>query len=168
MSQCWRPRSRSLSQRSIFTPIVWIEDRENSASISFFNRDRHDRDLDLHLRAFPPRSNNAVVHRLLSMQVPLLHHRVSLRCMYHSCNVQHTMPRVVLCDRRDYTALLSVLVFSCEVSVVKHAACMPGYLEAVLVWGIPCLLHVVRCVSQTTAGMQVPLCMYDAHALNQI
>ena len=29
---------------------------------------------------------------------------------------------------------------------------MPGYLEAVvvLVWGIPCLLHVVRCVCESS------------------
>ena len=114
-------------------------------SISIFNRDRQERDLDLDLRSFPPRSNNAGVRRrLLLLQVPLLHHRVLLDCMCHSCNVQYTMPRVVLW----ITALLSVLLFSCEVSVVKYAACMPGYLEAVLVWGIPCLLQAgLLCVS---------------------
>ena len=52
----------------------------------------------------------------------------------------------------------------CEVGVVKYAARMPRYLEAVLVlvWGIPCLLHVVRGVCHVTAGMQVRLCMHDA------
>ena len=41
---------------------------------------------------------------------------------------------------------------------------MSGYLEAVLLCGIPCLQHVVRCVSmsEVTAGMQVRLCMHDA------
>ena len=53
-----RDRDR-FPQRSIFTPIVRIEDWENSASISIFHRDRQDRDLDLDLRFFPPRSNNA-------------------------------------------------------------------------------------------------------------
>ena len=62
------------------------------------------------------------------------------------------------------TALLSVLLFSCEVNVVEYAACMAGYLEAVLLCVIPCLQHVVRCVSvsQVTAGMRVRLCMHDA------
>ena len=58
-----------------------------------------------------------------------------------------------------------MLVFSCEVGVVKYAACMSGYLEAVLVWGIPCLLHecpLYVSVCQISAGMRVRLCMNDA------
>ena len=72
--------------------------------------------------------------------------------------------RAMCCVVAGTTALLSVLLFSCEVNVVKYAARMPGHLEAVLVYGTPCLLHVVRCVStsQVTAGMQVRLCIHDA------
>ena len=44
------------------------------------------------------------------------------------CNIQC---RVLCCVVAGSTALLSVLLFSCEVSVVKYAACVPGYLEAV-------------------------------------
>ena len=104
VDQCLRSRSRSPWRRPIFTPIVWIEDRENLAV-----RDRKDRDLDLDLdlRSFPLRSNNAsalhlntdvlppwgaVSRRLLRLQVPLLHHRVLLHSMYHvivaMCNIK--------------------------------------------------------------------------------
>ena len=57
--------------------------------------------------------------------------------------------------------LCCLLLCRCEVSVVKYAACMPGYLEAlVLVWvyRVCCC----ECESHVTAGMQVRLCMHDA------
>ena len=101
-----RSRSRSPSQRSIFTSIVWIEDRGYSASISIFNRDRQHRDLDL--RSFPPRSNNAVVGCCVCKFRCYI---TGYRCVvYRSCNVQYTMPRKVLCDRWGYsTAVCAAL-----------------------------------------------------------
>ena len=55
----------------------------NLASISILNRDRKDRDLDLDLRSFPLRSNNAVLGCCVCKF--RCHHRVSLHyCMYLS------------------------------------------------------------------------------------
>ena len=128
--QCWRSRSRSPSQRSMFTSIC--------------NRDRQDRDLDLDLRSIPNRSNNAGVGCCVCKFRCYITEYCCIVCVIAAmCNIQC---RALCCVVAGTTALLSVLLFSCEVSAVKYAACMSGYLEAVLVWGIPCLLHVVRCV----------------------
>ena len=165
--QCWRSRSRSPSQRLIFTPIVWMEDREYSASISIFNRDRQDRDLDL--RSFPRRSNNA---RVVSCCACKFRCYIKYRCIVciiaAMCNIQC---RAICCVIAGTTALLlSVLVFSCEVGVVKSAllVCQDAWRQySYGVYRVCCmlsvLLHVVcEGVSQITEGMQVRLRMHDA------
>ena len=79
------------------------------------------------------------------MQVPLLHHRVPFHCVYHICNVQYTLPRNVLCA--GTTALLSALLFSCKVSVVKSAllvACQDTWRQySYGVYRVCCMLSVV-------------------------
>ena len=54
------------------------------------------------------------------------------------------MPRNVLCDRWDYSTAVCVALQLRSSRSEKYAACMSGYLEAELVWGVRCLLHVVR------------------------
>ena len=108
LHQCWRSRSRSASQRSIFTSIVWIEDLENSASISTFNRDRQDHDLDL--RSFPPRSNNAVVACCVcKFRCYITEYRCIVCIVAAMCSIQC---RAMCCVIAGTTALLSVLLFT--------------------------------------------------------
>ena len=103
-----RSRSRSPSQRSIFTSIVWIEDLENSASISTFNRDRQDHDLDL--RSFPPRSNNAVVACCVcKFRCYITEYRCIVCIVAAMCSIQC---RAMCCVIAGTTALLSVLLFT--------------------------------------------------------
>ena len=75
------------------------------------------------------------------------------------------MPRItVSCGRWDYSTAVCVVLFSCEVK----GACMPGYLEAVRVWGIPCLLHVVRCVPSNRRDASAAVHARRMHAPNQM
>ena len=93
--------------------------------------------------SFLPRSNNAqsvVGCCVCKFRCYITEHCRVVCIITAMCNLQY---RALCCVVAGTTAaLLSVLLFSSEVSVVKYAACMPGYPEAViLVWGIPCLLQ---------------------------
>ena len=67
--------------------------------------------------------------------------------MYNRCNVLYAMPRIVLFG--GWNVRTATLLFSCEVSVMKYVACIPGYLEAIVVWGTrrfaPRAAYAARC-----------------------
>ena len=61
------------------------------------------------------------------------------------------------------TALLSVLLFSGEVSAVKLLVCQDTWRQySYGVYRVCCTSIVCECVSQVTAGMQTRLCMHNA------
>lgn len=114
------------------------------ASISIFKQESKDCDLNVDLRYFLPRSNNASALHLHSVACspwsvePRAHHTAShtaynelrMYVQWLQCVIYNAAHCVIVAGT---SGQLPCVALSLRISVVKHAACIPGYLEAVLV-----------------------------------